>query len=151
LSKLYPSFKTQPSLDGRVYPVVAHNAKAMIESLLYSPLMDDDANLLFPNLDNPLEGPPPFSDRLDDVDMGKAYCRARSLLCTQSHHLNYVASSCILIRLPLTTMGIAHSSRFTSRSCCLIGRHATNLKLYSLPGASFESGIGSLHEKGRKH
>jgi hypothetical protein len=66
---------------------VVHDAKAMIESLLYSPLMDDDANLLFPNLDNPLEGVPPFSDMLADVDTGKAYCHAHSLLCTQPHHL----------------------------------------------------------------
>jgi hypothetical protein len=32
---LYPSFKTQPSPDGRVYPVVVGDAKAMIELLLY--------------------------------------------------------------------------------------------------------------------
>jgi hypothetical protein len=49
LSMMYPSFKTQPSPDGWVYPVVVHDAKAMIESLLYSPLMDDTDNLLFPN------------------------------------------------------------------------------------------------------
>jgi hypothetical protein len=87
LSKLYPTFKTQPSPDGRVYPVVVHDAKAMIESLLYSPLMDDMDNLLFPNPENPLEGPPLMSDTLADVDTGKAYRRAHSLLCTEPHHL----------------------------------------------------------------
>jgi hypothetical protein len=50
--------------------IVVHNAKAMIESLLYSPLMDKDDNMLFPNPDNPLEGPPPLSDKLADVDTG---------------------------------------------------------------------------------
>jgi hypothetical protein len=87
LSTMYPSFKTQPSPDGRVYPVVVHDAKAMIESLLYSPLMDDMSNLLFPNPENPLEGPPPMSDILADVDTGRAYRRAHTLLCTEPHHL----------------------------------------------------------------
>jgi hypothetical protein len=87
LSSMYPTFKTQPSPDGRVYPVVVHDAKAMIESLLYSPLMDNHDNLLFPNPDNPLEGPPPLSDMLADVDTGKAYRRAHSLLCTEPNHL----------------------------------------------------------------
>jgi hypothetical protein len=59
----------------------------MIKSLLYSPLMDDDDNMLFPNLDNPLEGPPPISDILADVDTGKAFHCAHSLLCTEPHHL----------------------------------------------------------------
>jgi hypothetical protein len=58
LSRMYPSFKTQPSQNGRVYPVVVPDAKAMIELLLYSPLMDDMDNLLFPNPENPIEGPP---------------------------------------------------------------------------------------------
>jgi hypothetical protein len=87
LSSMYPSFKAQPSPDGRVYPVVVHDAKAMIESLLYSPLMDNDDNLLFPNPENPLEGPPPLSDILADVDTGKAYRRAHSLLCKEPNHL----------------------------------------------------------------
>jgi hypothetical protein len=87
LSTLYPSFKSQPSPDGRVYPVVVHDAKAMIESLLYSPLMDNKDNLLFPNPSNPLEGPSPFSDVLADVDTGNAYRRAHRLLCTEPHHL----------------------------------------------------------------
>ncbi len=87
LSSMYPTFKTQPSPDGRVYPVVVHDAKAMIESLLYSPLMDNEDNLLFPNAENPLAGPPPMLDILADVDTGKAYLRAHNLLCTQPHHL----------------------------------------------------------------
>ena len=61
--------------------------KAMIKSLLYSPLMDDHNNLLFPNPDNPLEGPALLSEVLADVDTGRAYCRAHNLLCTQPHHL----------------------------------------------------------------
>jgi hypothetical protein len=88
LSSLYPSFKTQPRPDGHVYPVPVHNVKAMIESLLYSPLMDNHVNLLFPNPDNPLEGPPPLSDMmLADIYTGKAYLCAHGLLCTEPNHL----------------------------------------------------------------
>jgi hypothetical protein len=87
LSSMYPSFRTRPSPDGQVYPVVVHDAKAMIESLLYSPLMDNNKNLLFPNPKNPLEGPPPLSDMLAYVDTGKAYRQAYSLLCKQPNHL----------------------------------------------------------------
>jgi hypothetical protein len=68
---MYPSFKTQPSPDGRVYPAVVHDAKAMIEPLLYSPLMDDTDNLLFPNPENPLEGPPPYARYIIIMFWGK--------------------------------------------------------------------------------
>jgi hypothetical protein len=52
---LYPTILTQPSpVNNRFYPVPVHNAQAMIESLLYLSLANDDNNLLSPNLDNPL-------------------------------------------------------------------------------------------------
>jgi hypothetical protein len=59
----------------------------MIELLLYSPLMDDTDNLLFPNPENPLKGPLPMSDYLANVDTGRAYQQAHTLLCMEPHHL----------------------------------------------------------------
>jgi hypothetical protein len=51
---LYPTVLTQPSpLNNRFYPVPVRNAQAMIELLLYSSLVKDDNNLLFPNPANP--------------------------------------------------------------------------------------------------
>jgi hypothetical protein len=58
--------------------------------------MDNDDNLLFPNPDNPLEGPPPLSDMLADVDTGKAL-----ISCARNHIIYYVALYCTLIRLQL--------------------------------------------------
>jgi hypothetical protein len=126
LSSMFPKVKTQPSPDERVYPVVVHDAKAMIESLLYSPLMDNEDNLLFPNAENPLAGPPPMSDILADVDTGKAYLRAHNLLYPIIY---YVASFCTLIRLLPIAMVISRLNRCTSLSQCSIVRHATNHKL----------------------
>jgi hypothetical protein len=55
---LYPTVLTQPSpLNNRFYPVPVHNAQAMIESLLYSSLVKDYNNPLFPNPDDPIAPP----------------------------------------------------------------------------------------------
>jgi hypothetical protein len=60
MKKLYPTVLTQTSpFNNRFYPVPVHDAKAMIESLLYSSLAKDDSNLLFPNPEDPLAPPPP--------------------------------------------------------------------------------------------
>ena len=56
LQSLYPTTVTR-RMFGRTYPIVIHQAKAMIESLLYSSLMNED-NMLFPNMDDPLAPPP---------------------------------------------------------------------------------------------
>ena len=54
----------------------------MIHSLLTSPLMEDDSNLLFPNLDDPLAPPPPdVVHMLADIDTGRSYGKAYDLLC----------------------------------------------------------------------
>ena len=53
----------------------------MIHSLLTSPLMEDDSNLLFPNLDDPLEPPPAVVHMLADIDTGRSYGKAYDLLC----------------------------------------------------------------------
>jgi hypothetical protein len=53
----------------------------MIHSLLTSPLLEDDTNLLFPNLEDPLAPPPPIAHTLADIDTGRSYCNAYNLLC----------------------------------------------------------------------
>ena len=100
LSSMYPTFKTQPSPDGRVYPVVVHDAKAMIESLLYSPLMDNHDNLLFPNPDNPLEGPPP-SQTCWLMSIQEKHTVAHIVFCARNQIIFSVGSYCTLIRLQL--------------------------------------------------
>jgi hypothetical protein len=51
LTPLLPKVHTKTGTDHREYPCVVHDARAMIESLLYSELAKDDRNLLFPNPD----------------------------------------------------------------------------------------------------
>jgi hypothetical protein len=81
MQSLYPKVESITSPDGRVFPLVIHRAKAMIQSLLTSPLMEDSTNLLFPNLDDPLAPPPDVVETLADIDTGRSYRRAYDLLC----------------------------------------------------------------------
>jgi hypothetical protein len=59
LEKLYPTTLTK-HMNGCSYPVVLHDAEAMVQSLLKSSLMVEE-NMLFPDMDNPL---PPHPLRL---------------------------------------------------------------------------------------
>ena len=76
LSPLLPQVNTKIGTDHREYPCVVHDARAMIESLLYSKLAQDDSNLLFPNPDDPLAPPPKTISHLADIDTGCVYHRA---------------------------------------------------------------------------
>jgi hypothetical protein len=74
---LYPTVLTQTSpINNRYYPVPVHNAQAMIESLLYSSLAQDESNLLFPNPDNPMDPPPDEVTMIADIDTGRSYRNA---------------------------------------------------------------------------
>ncbi len=85
---LYPTILTQPSpINNRYYPVPVHNAQAMIESLLYSSLAQDESNLLFPNPDDPLDPPPDEVTMIADIDTGKSYRHAYKKLCHQPNHV----------------------------------------------------------------
>jgi hypothetical protein len=86
---LYPTILTQPSpVNYCFYPVPAHNAQAMIESLLYLLLGMDDNNLLFPNPDDPLA---PLSVEVtniaDSIDTGHVYRNAYNNLCDCPNHV----------------------------------------------------------------
>ena len=81
MQPLFPLVESIASPDGRVFALVMHRAKSMIHSLLASPLMDDDTNLLFPNLDDPLAPPPEVVHTLADIDTGRSYRQAYDLLC----------------------------------------------------------------------
>ena len=82
LSSLLPQVHTKIGTDQRAYPCVVHDARAMIESLLYSELAQDDRNLLFSNPDNPLAPPPAIISHLADIDTGRVYRRAYQETCT---------------------------------------------------------------------
>ena len=81
MQPLFPQLDSIGSPDGRVFALVTHRAKSMIHSLLTSPLMEDDTNLLFPNLEDPLAPPPPIVLTLADIDTGRSYRNAYNLLC----------------------------------------------------------------------
>ena len=81
LQPLFPRVGTIASPDGRHHPLVTHRAESMIQSLLTSSLIDDDDNLLFPDLNNPLAPPPSVLHTLADIDTGRIYRRAYDLLC----------------------------------------------------------------------
>jgi hypothetical protein len=81
MAPLFPIVESIDSPDGRVFSLVRHRAKSMIHSLLTSPLMDDDNNLLFPNLSDPLAPPPDRVLTLADIDTGRSYRNAYNLLC----------------------------------------------------------------------
>ena len=82
MQPLFPTVERISSPEnGRQYPLVIHRAKAMVESLLNSALMEDDNNLLFPDLTNPLAPPPTVVTTLADIDTGRIYRRAYDLLC----------------------------------------------------------------------
>ena len=66
---------------GRSYPCVMHQARAMIESLLYSSLMVE-ANMLFPNSDDPLGPLPATVEIVGDIDSGRYYRAAHQRLKT---------------------------------------------------------------------
>jgi hypothetical protein len=59
----------------------------MIESLLYSSLVKDDNNLLFPNPDDPLAPPPAEVQNIADIDTGTVYRNAYKNLCTRPNHV----------------------------------------------------------------
>jgi hypothetical protein len=81
MQPLFPKVDSIASPDGRVFPLITHRAKSMIQSLLTSPLMEDDNNLLFPNLADPLAPPPDLVNTLADIDTGRSYRNAYNLLC----------------------------------------------------------------------
>ncbi len=81
MQPLFPQLGSIASPDGRVFSLVTHRAKSMIHSLLTSPLMEDDNNLLFPNLEDPLAPPPAIVHTLADIDTGRSYRNAYNLLC----------------------------------------------------------------------
>jgi hypothetical protein len=82
LSSLLPQVHTKIGTGKRAYPCVVHDAGAIIESLLYSKLAQDDSNLLFSNPDNPLAPPPAIISHLADIDTRRVYCRAYQETCT---------------------------------------------------------------------
>ncbi len=82
LTPLLPKVHTKIGTDHREYPCVVHDARAMIESLLYSELAKDDRNLLFPNPDDPLAPPPENITNYADIDTGRVYRRAYKETCT---------------------------------------------------------------------
>ena len=105
---LYPTILTQPSpLNNRFYPVPVHNAQAMIESLLYSSLAKDDANLLFPNPVDPFAPPPIEVTNIADIDTGHVYRNAYNKLC---HRPNHVLSGIICYIDKLATDRHGHLS-----------------------------------------
>jgi hypothetical protein len=81
MQPLFPQVGTITSPDGRSFPLVTHRAKSMVESLLTSSLMEDDSNLLFPDLNDPLAPPPVTVNTLADIDTGRIYRGAYDLLC----------------------------------------------------------------------
>jgi hypothetical protein len=86
---LYPTILTQPSpLNNCFYPAPAHNAQALIESLLYSSLVKDDNNLIFLNPDNPLAAPPSeVPPNIADIDTGNVHRNApHKKPCTRPNH-----------------------------------------------------------------
>ena len=85
LQSLYPIIHTKHMGD-RSYPVVRHLCRAMIDSLLYSSLFQED-NLLFVDPSNPLAAPLPESEMIGDIVTGKAYARAHRRLCTNPNDL----------------------------------------------------------------
>ena len=88
MNGLYPTILTQTSpINNRYYPVPVHNAQAMIESLLYSSLAQDESNLLFPNPDNPLDPPPAEVTVIADIDTGRSYRTAYKTLCHRPNHV----------------------------------------------------------------
>jgi hypothetical protein len=88
MQRLYPTILTQASpINHRFYPVPVHDARAMIESLLYSSLANDDSNLLFPNPEDPLAPPPTEVTSIADIDTGRVYRNAYNTLCHRPNHL----------------------------------------------------------------
>ena len=73
MQPLFPMVGSIESPDGRKFPIVTDQAQALIHSLLTSSLMDDDSNLLFPDLNNPLAPPPLEINTLADIDTGRIY------------------------------------------------------------------------------
>ena len=94
MQPLFPTVEKIVSPDGRQYPLVIHRAKEMVQSLLNSALMEDDDNLLFPDLTNPLAPPPPVVTTLADIDTGRIYRRAYDCLCRG--HPNHVICGIIM-------------------------------------------------------
>ena len=73
MQPLFPKVGTIASPDGRSFLLITHCAKLMIKSLLTSSLMEDDSNLLLPDLNDPLAPPPLVVNTLVDVDTGRIY------------------------------------------------------------------------------
>ena len=81
MQQLFPKVGTITGPDGRTFPLVTHRAKSMIQSLLTSALIEDDSNLLFPNLSDPLAPPPDILHTLADIDTGRIYRHTYDTLC----------------------------------------------------------------------
>jgi hypothetical protein len=94
MQPLFPTVGSILSPDGRHFPLVIHRAKAMVQSLLTSSLIEDDSNLLFPDLTNPLAPPPLVVTTLADIDTGRIFRRAYDVLCRG--HPNHVMCGIIL-------------------------------------------------------
>jgi hypothetical protein len=82
----------------------------MIESLLYSPLANDDRNLLFPNPEDPLAPPPIEVANIADIDtlvMCIPECLQEQSTC---NHPNHVLSGIICYTDKLATGRDGHLS-----------------------------------------
>ena len=82
LETLYPTTLTK-RMYGRTYPIVLHDAKTMVESILYSSLMREE-NMLFPNMDDPLAPPPENPPNAADIDTGSIFRKAHKKYCTEA-------------------------------------------------------------------
>ena len=85
MEKLFPTTLTK-TVHGRSYPVVVHDAQAMVQSLLYSGLMQE-SNMLFPNLNDPLAPPLAIQPTVGDIMTGRAFYKAHKLLCMEPNHI----------------------------------------------------------------
>ena len=72
MNSLKPT-KTKHFFNGKSYPVVKHNAYAMIQSLLTDTNLNQDCNYLFANPDDPLGDLPTVPTTYGDIDSGSAY------------------------------------------------------------------------------
>ena len=86
LSCLKPSTKII-NMKNSTFPVVYHDAEAMIRSILFNSKLMEDENLLFCDPNNPLSPPPSFNDTIGDITTGKAYYNAYHQYCTEPNDM----------------------------------------------------------------
>ena len=74
LDELAPTLSLH-TFNTKEFPLVCHNARAMILSLLLDPELFREENLLFPNPHDPLGDLPPRPSELGDITTGDAFRR----------------------------------------------------------------------------